>query len=228
MERPETELEKDELVSGFLGRLKRYRGFRIPENVSKDENLNRIAPYLKRSGLMADLPDSVMIDALKLYLESSSKGVSRGRGCIAVLAACVLIASRMHANPMTLKYIAKNMHIDPSRVWRTENAIVKNMKTPSISARPMDFVERYSELLNVDDDVRSEAIALVQQLSREIKIMRKAPSTIAVSAIYLASERLSKHLVQRYIVKKTGITEVTLIKTYKEMSEYLSMGTPDT
>jgi len=76
--------------------------------------------------------------------------------------------------------------------------------------------------------VRSEAIALVQQFSREMRIMRKAPSTIAISAIYLASERLSKHLVQRYVVKKTGITEVTLIKTYKEMAEYLSMGTADT
>ncbi|CAC12149.1 transcription initiation factor IIB related protein [Thermoplasma acidophilum] len=228
MERPETDLDRDELVSSFLGRLKRYKGLRIPENISKDENLNRIAPYLKRSGLMADLPENVIVDALKLYLESSSRGVSRGRGCVAVLAACLLIASRRQANPMTLKYIARSMHTDPSRVWRTENAIVKNMKTPSISARPMDFVERYSELLNVDNDVRSEAIALVQQFSREMRIMRKAPSTIAISAIYLASERLSKHLVQRYVVKKTGITEVTLIKTYKEMAEYLSMGTADT
>ncbi|PYB68077.1 transcription initiation factor IIB [Thermoplasma sp. Kam2015] len=228
MERLEPEIDKDELVSSFLGRLKRYRGLRIPENISREENLNRIAPYLKRSGMLAELPDNVIIDALKLYLDSVSRGISRGRGCLSVLAACILIASRRQSNPMTLKYIAKSMHTDASRIWRTEGAIMKNMKTSNISARPMDFVERYADVLNVDNDVRNEAISVIQKVSGEMKIMRKAPSTIAISAIYLASERLSKHLVQRYIVKKTGITEVTLIRTYKEMANYLSMSINDT
>lgn len=100
--------------------------------------------------------------------------------------------------------------------------MVKNTNGKNMAVRPIDFIERYAESLNVDDDVRDEAIALTNKIASQVSLMRKSPSTIAISALYLASILKDRKLVQRYVTKKTGITEVTLIRTYKEIYSYLT------
>lgn len=77
--------ERNILVDDFLAKLRRYKGAKIPNNVSRNENLNRIALSLKRSGLIDEIPLEVMKNALNIYLDNVSHGISRAADALRYL-----------------------------------------------------------------------------------------------------------------------------------------------
>ncbi|HID72281.1 MAG TPA: transcription initiation factor IIB, partial [Thermoplasmata archaeon] len=88
---------------------------------------------------------------------------------------------------------------------------------------PEDYMPRYANELNLDQDVREKTFELLRLSQKAGFTVGKNPLSVVAAAIYLSSKLCGKRKKQHEIVEAIGITEVSIRNRYKEMVEKLNI-----
>ena len=88
---------------------------------------------------------------------------------------------------------------------------------------PFEYIPRYSNELQLDEEVQEKAVEILRRASEMGLTVGKSPLSTVAGAIYLAGKICGKRKRQHDIVRVIGITEVSIRNRYKEMEERLEL-----
>ncbi|GAA1341627.1 hypothetical protein GCM10009647_085460 [Streptomyces sanglieri] len=121
--------------------------------------------------------------------------------------------------------------IDPTEVASIGPAIVKRKHLlqrakqiattlgldPSAFFDPIQYVDRYCEEMELDDDIRDAAHAMLETAEEKAITSGKPPSALAAGAVYAAALREDRQVNQEEVSEVANVSTVTIRKRYKEL-----------
>ncbi|OMO60833.1 Transcription factor TFIIB [Corchorus capsularis] len=159
--------------------------------------------------------------AREIYSQVDVLKTCRGRSLNSIMAACLYIASREHQKPKTLQELSKAAIEAPKRINRAIECIKKQLELQIWSVMPQELVERYCKTLGLENSAIEAAKQALHNVE-EIDIRRGPKSNLAV-IIYMITQLSRDHQVPvREIAKVTEITELTLRKSFHDISPHAS------
>ena len=131
-------------------------------------------------------------------------------------AALVYLACRL--NHICVRYwnIVGVCKVDMKRVTRRLRYLMKKIKV-DYRCGVFNFVLKYANEFELPEEATEIAVKIAKKVE-ECKVHGgKDPSSVAVAIIYLTSLMCDIKMTQRYLAVKTGVTEATIRKRYKEI-----------
>lgn len=163
----------------------------------------------------------VLHDAKIMYKNVSGMKISRGDKNEGLIASCVYYACIIRKVPRSKKEIADMFNISTSVLTkgnaRFQKCMPENVRAPS----PQDFISRFGSKLNLSKDEISHCIKLVQFLEENSYITENAPTSTAAGTIAFYCNVKSIEITKRYIASVCGISEMTVSKSVKELSQHI-------
>ena len=166
------------------------------------------------------LPLYIKEEAILIFKKACKHKLIRGRRIRDVVAACIYIACREYRVIKPLKEITTCVQGDYKSAAKAFRLIVHtlNLKLPQFSIR--DLIIEYAYKLKLEKDVVVKAIDIAQRVN--VKSARN-PRSIAIACIYIASILNEGRVLQRDLAQVSGLCEVTLRNTYKEILQTLKL-----
>lgn len=189
-----------------------------PEDKSTFElsELNRIISDL-------ELDQEVHREATELIEEAKDKGLMRGRDMSEMLAALIYIIAREKGSPRTLDEISEVTGVGKRRIGKSYRYIGREMDMRVVPPQPEDHIKRFADKLNLSDETRGHAKEIIDQAKEKEILAGKAPTGIAASALYIASNIQGEKRTQKEVAEMLNVTEVTVRNRSKELVEELGM-----
>lgn len=172
---------------------------------------------------------------LELYRKAVKEGenILHGHGVKRVIAASVLLASRIYSSPRSAKEIAQRDPDDNSLTARdiltTSKKIRDELSLGTVVADFTDTAERILTKLNAGKPFRQETQELLSTVSSEQVVVGLKPTTVAASAIYVVSRllrnedirgdgRRQKAYTQKEIARVAQVSTVSIRNSYPEIA----------
>ena len=177
------------------------------------------------------LPKSVKERAAFIYRRVAERNITRGRNTESIIAASIYAGCRQLKVPRTLEEISDLTNLDNSKAKRKVGKSFRFLKQALnlgfIPPSPEDYMPRYCNELNLDQDVREQTFKLLKLSTQAGLTIGKNPLSVVAAAIYLSSKMCNKRKKQHEIVEVIGVTEVSIRNRYKEMAERLKINLED-
>ena len=173
--------------------------------------------------------DTAQIYYKMIYTKKHDKGKREGKNIIMrrvnkllVQAGCLFNACKIQGEPRTVQEIADIFNIEIKHVNRgcrkfSELINVNTMYYQFKSSKSVDFIQRFSENLNID----KKYIDIAKDISRNIHKLDLAathePPSIAAGCILLVVNIYNIQLSKKQISDIFGISDVTISKTYRKI-----------
>jgi transcription initiation factor TFIIIB Brf1 subunit/transcription initiation factor TFIIB len=164
-----------------------------------------------------------------IYTKKHDKGKREGKNIIMrrvnkllVQAGCLFNACKIQGEPRTVQEIADIFNIEIKHVNRgcrkfSELININTMYYQFKSSKSVDFIQRFSENLNID----KKYIDIAKDISRNIHKLDLAathePPSIAAGCILLVVNIYNIQLSKKQISDIFGISDVTISKTYRKI-----------
>jgi transcription initiation factor TFIIIB Brf1 subunit/transcription initiation factor TFIIB len=189
-----------------------------PEDKSTFElsELNRIISDL-------ELSQDVHQEAMELIEEAKDKGLMRGRDMSEMLAAMIYIIAREKGSPRTLDEISEVTGVGKRRIGKSYRYIGREMDMRVVPPQPEDHIKRFADKLNLSDGTRDYAKEIIDQAKEKEILAGKAPTGIAASALYIASNIEGEKRTQKEVAEMLNVTEVTVRNRSKELVDELGL-----
>ncbi|XVF60661.1 hypothetical protein PTKIN_Ptkin08bG0066100 [Pterospermum kingtungense] len=204
----------------------------FPANISEPPNVRFVkAPKkgLKLIGVMAnklDLGEALKDRAIEIFNMVDVLRTCRGRSMNSIVAACLFIACREVKLSRTLKEISDVANgASKKGINRAIEAIKKRLEVETWTVQPAQLVRRFCSKLGM----QNQAIKAVQealQKTQELDIRRSPQSVLAV-IIYMVIQLSNEQVPIKEIANATEVTELTIKKSYKDISLKASKLIPD-
>ncbi len=179
--------------------------------------LNRIISQL-------ELPRSVHERVTELVEEAKDKGLMRGRDMSEMLAALIYIVAREEGTPRTLDEISEVTGVGKRRIGKSYRYIGREMDMRVVPPQPEDHIKRFADKLDLSEEVRERAREIIDDAKEKEILAGKAPTGIAASALYIASNIEGEKRTQKEVAEMLNVTEVTVRNRSKELVEELGLG----
>lgn len=203
-------------------RLRKWqRKIRVPNG--HERNLAFALSELDREANKLDLPRSIREDASKVYRDASKNKMIRGRSMEGVIAATIYIACRRFNVPRTLDEVAEVSRVTKKEVGRTYRFLARELGIKILPPSPTSYIPRFASELGFSNAVVVNSIDIINQMQEKGLTSGKGPGGIAAAALYISSVLLGERKTQKDIALVSGVTEVTIRKRYKEISEALTI-----
>lgn len=191
---------------------------KTPEDKSTFElsELNRIISDL-------ELPQEVHKEAMELIEDAKDKGLMRGRDMSEMLAAMIYIIAREKGSPRTLDEISEVTGVGKRRIGKSYRYIGREMDMRVVPPQPEDHIQRFADKLNLSDETRDRAKVIIDQAKEKEILAGKAPTGIAASALYIASNIKGEKRTQKEVAEMLNVTEVTVRNRSKELVDELGL-----
>ncbi|MCX8196617.1 MAG: transcription initiation factor IIB [Acidilobaceae archaeon] len=174
-----------------------------------------------------DIPESIKEEAARIYREAAHKGLTRGRGTEAMVAATLYIACRLNKIAISLDQIVRvlrNNEVDMKReVSRNYRLLVRDLGIKIPVIEPERFVYSIASSLALPGNVVVEAIRILREAKKRGIPSGKDPSGLAAAAVYIAASKHGFRKTQKEIAQVAGVTEVTVRNRYKEIANALKL-----
>ncbi|MEN2999959.1 MAG: transcription initiation factor IIB [Acidilobaceae archaeon] len=174
-----------------------------------------------------DIPENIKEEAARIYREAAHKGLTRGRGTEAMVAATLYIACRLSKIAVSLDQIVRMLRsneIDMKReVSRNYRLLVRDLGIKIPVVEPERFVYNIASALSLPENVVVEAIMVIRDAKKRGIPSGKDPSGLAAAAVYLAALRHGFRKTQKEIAQVAGVTEVTVRNRFKEITKALEI-----
>lgn len=152
--------------------------------------------------------------------------ITRKFNRISIIAACVFYACMRKNMSRTPKEIASIFNITPVKMNKGCKNFKKLMNTQTFDMTMQictaeQFILRHCSTLNM----KEEHISIAQQIARNVNRIKIAsihtPHSVAAASILLmANLNDIKNINRKQIAEQFGISEVTIIKSYKKIEQY--------
>lgn len=216
--------ERSDFQSGTRSRSRpSYSGIEKWQKTPSDDStfelseLNRIISQL-------ELPREVHEKVTELVEEAKDKGLMRGRDMSEMLAALIYIVAREEGSPRTLDEISEVTGVGKRRIGKSYRYIGREMGMRVVPPQPEDHIKRFADKLDLSEEVRARARDIIEQAKEKEILAGKAPTGIAASALYIASNIEGEKRTQKEVAEMLNVTEVTVRNRSKELVEELGLG----
>ena len=194
----------------------------------KERSLYLVFTEIQQKCNKNNLPEIIIQCAQSLYTIISETKISRGNNRKGIIAACVFNACKECNVPRSANELAEMFEIDQKimtrgikkyieimRLSKRDKSRIVNMKSIDIN----DFIERFSHKLNLNHNDISSINKIVQKCF-EFKIDNdNTPPAMAAGCIYLYVKLNNSSISKKEIANVSKISEVTINKCYKKLSE---------
>jgi transcription initiation factor TFIIB len=173
------------------------------------------------------LTQTIIDDAKLLYSKLSSDRITRGNNRSGLIASSIYMSCKSNNVPRSAKEIAKMFNLNITTMTKGckhFNEIMKDVKFEC--SKPSDFIRRFlSKLKRMN---LYDVCMHVEKKSSEFSLVTEnAPPSIAAAIIYLvAVEQRDKNLTKKTIAKTCEISEVTINKVYKKLTDFVEFIMP--
>lgn len=153
------------------------------------------------------------------------KDLTRGLVRKGLISACLWYSFKINKKQRSINEIADIFEIDSTEVTRGIRKFVelcrnKNIDIKIKASNYNDFIEYFCKRLNISKK-KMKISLIIGRRSKKIKIVDdNTPPSIAASSIYLVCKFFEYPLSKKEITKKCDVSDVTLTKCIKKMTEY--------
>lgn len=140
-----------------------------------------------------------------------------------IAATAIYIALRQAGDPRSLDEIADTTGIERTALGRTYKLLVDEFDLNVKLSDPHEFVDRYSDQLEVRQATMTTAHNLVAAASTTGLRSGRSPGSTAVGALYLAGLLTGEQILQRKLAVKTEVSAVTIRNRYQEQAALLGL-----
>lgn len=190
-------------------------------NNATERNMAFALSELDRMASAIGLPRNVRESAVMIYKEAINRNLIRGRSIENVAVAALYCACRQCSVPRTFAEMASISRLSKKEIGRIYRFIARELKLKLMPVQPEDYVYRFCSELKLSDNVLVKTNEILQKTSEKELAFGRAPTGVVATAIYAASIICDERKMQREIADVAGVSEVTIRKRYKELSEKL-------
>ena len=193
----------------------------------KVKSLMSICKRIQLACKEGHIPYVVTDKANFMYKMVSEDVIKRGISRSALIAACVYYACKDKKIPRKRREISDLFEISISRmtvgcnvfkhIMFSKNAKFVNNLTPSTV---VEFIKRNCILLNISDKYCDICLYIADIVDKLGLVMDNIPSSISVGCIYLMCQNFDLDINKKIIAAKCRISQVTISKTFKALTEY--------
>jgi len=194
----------------------------------KERSLWNIYSKIQLQAGNAGISKNVIDKAKALYKTISETRISRGSNRLALEAACIYMACKMHNVPRTAKEIAEIFGLDLSVMTKgvkNFSIIMNQNKSHNFNIQvkatnPTDYIDRYCSSIEVSDFIIDKC-KQVSSKAHELDIVdENTPSSIAAGSIFLVATEYNLPITKKQIKEACKVSEVTISKCYKKLEKY--------
>jgi len=171
-------------------------------------------------GAMADrmnFPGSLVDRAKVNFKEAYESRQLKGRSNDAIAAACLYIACRQEGVPRTFKEICAVCTVPKKEIGRCFKLIIKTLEKSVNVITSEDFMKRFCNSLRLNRQVEAASIHIAKKSVELDLVGGRSPLSLAAAAIYMASQASETRKTAKEIGDVTGVAEVTIRQSYKQM-----------
>lgn len=185
----------------------------------KSRNLIVAITELKRLSHLLHLPTHIKNEALKLYKQTYSANILRGRSILGMVAACIYYTTKQKQVPRTYQDILNESSVAPERVKKCYKILVRKLNLKVHVIDPLLLIPKYVSSLGLSNDVEKTTIHLLKIYMQRSSLTGRSPNGICAGAIYFATKLKNIKITQKRIAKAVGVSEVTLRSRCKEIMQ---------
>lgn len=214
-----------------------------PKDKAKFERLRRLHTSRGKQDINAALavfrniineinaPQSVKLEASRIFLECLRMKLIAGRSYEEVIVAAILIAYAKNNYPKSITELAKMVSTPKEKIFKCYQLLVRELKIQvNINMKPEDFVSQFCSEVHANMVIEQRARKILKEFQKKVNTSGKDPKGITVAAIYLASKKEHKNnprkyrkITQKELASAGSVTEVTLRSRCREMEETVSI-----
>jgi len=220
-----TQAHKDRATAPYLS----IAGSKTPEGrvyksswmfSTREKNYQTEARKIETIGLKLNLPRTVIQEAKIIFKKAQNQNLSIGRDNQSLTYASIYLACKIHNLPKTPWELTAYTETTQKDLMTATRNITRNLQIKNMPADPLDLLPRFATRL----DLKPQTINLITEILQKIKNTKitagKRPETILAGTIYFAGKKTQDIRTQRQIANTTGVIEVTIRKTNKELLSY--------
>lgn len=202
--------------SDGYGGIKKWHTRVSSEAFRKKFNI-RIVNEIKRVCFAMHLPPNAEDMAMNIYRKARIANVTSGRRFDWIAAACVYASCRMSGFPRALDEIAEAAELQPKTIGRTYLAMKRALNLPADAAGPATQVHRIALTAGVPQETVELAVKLLENQQYGGK-----PTTLAATALYVASLATDGTLTQEKLAKAAGINVNSVRNCFQQYKMQMS------
>jgi transcription initiation factor TFIIB len=186
----------------------------------KERCLYNIFDTLTINSVNNGLTKSIIDEAKMLYKKISEMRLSRGENRSGLIASSVYMACKLNKVPRSAKEIAKMFHLKPTTMTRGCKKFQDIMKLKIESTNPDDFVSRFCSKLEFSTERRDICRRVIKIADDMGIVCENTPPSVAAGTIYMSNIVLHWGVSKKILSEACEISQVTISKCYKRLSEY--------
>lgn len=200
------------LNSYTLSKIQMKNYMRGPKRALKN-GLNLIQAFCERSFISK----TIMNRAQYIFKTVESKKLLKGKNLEGAVGACIYIACKLENAPRTFKEISVVTGVQKREIGRCYKLISKEVDTKGMVPSG-DIVARFCADLNLSLKIQKIASTISQRTHEVGCLTGRSPDSVAAAVIYLVLNLFPEHRdLQKDIHLVTGVTEITIKNTYKDL-----------
>jgi transcription initiation factor TFIIB len=155
--------------------------------------------------------------AKQLYKRTEEEKLLRGKSTESITAVCIFIACRQVNVPRTFKEICALTRVPKKEIGRCFKTLVRNFETNVTTMASEDLMSRFCSMLGLQIQVQKTAVELIKRVKDLGTLAGKSPVSVAAACIYMVSHLYQQSKTTREIANVTGVSEVTIKNSYKQL-----------
>ena len=180
---------------------------------SLKNGLNLIQAFCDRS----NISKTICNRAQYVFKTVDSQKLLKGKNLEGAVGACIYIACKLENAPRTFREISVITSVQKKEIGRCYKLISKEIDTKGMVPSG-DIVARFCADLNLNLKIQKLATAISQKTHEVGALTGRSPDSIAAAVIYLVLNLFPDlKEVQKDIHLVTGVTEITIKNTYKDL-----------
>lgn len=190
---------------------------------SMERNLGLALSEIKRLSSVLELSNIVIEEASRIYTLAVQRGLIRGRGIEKVVAASVYAACKVFEAPKTLYEVSYASGIEKKEIMKAYKYVISKIGVRSTPQDPLNYIPKLGSVLKLSAATQRKASEIIVQATHKQLLSGKAPISIAISALYIASRLNNEKRTQLEMSEAARITEVTLRNRTQELIKKLNI-----
>lgn len=202
----------------------------------KERSLSEVLQHLEKSLKTSKITKAIIDNAKILYkniseikhIDGPNTGktiIIRGLNRCGLIAACAFYGAKLQGSPRSTKEIADIFGIKLTQVTKgcrkfLELNKYKNTTYNLSSSHAQDFIERFGYKLKLKKNHIDIAIKITENINKLDIASDHQPTSLAAGTILLISNLYDLNIPKKSISDIFGISEVTIIKTFKKINPY--------
>ena len=210
-----------------MGKIRQYQQWQgMPyKERSKYKVFTEITQVCKQN----NIPTKIINEAKSLYNIITQTKISRGANRKGIIGACLYFACKECNVPRGSKEIAVMFNIDSKVMTKgckkcqeiiSMNKKNKNRLSTNNSIKPCDFIERFCNKLNIDENNIQAIFELCNRITSQNVICENTPQSVAAGCILYYCKSNTIEFNKKEISSICNISEVTINKCNKKIDDY--------